>query len=106
MNTQKINNGSTPKGGKDNTKVVLTAAGAATVGAVAGAAFTNLQDGEERSEDIAEKPEKDPQENPATSEKEVDTTVTAKNDSDAENDPNDASSPSAKDNTDKTATKP
>ena len=86
MNTQKINNGSTPKGGKDNTKVVLTAAGAATVGAVAGAAFTNLQDGEERSEDIAEKPEKDPQEDPATSEKEVDTTVTAKNDSDAEND--------------------
>ena len=42
MNTKKIESGSTPKGGKDNTRVVLTAAGAVAVGAVGGAGAASL----------------------------------------------------------------
>lgn len=47
MNTKKLDNGSTPKGGKDNTRVVLTAAGAVAVGAGAGLGASSLMDGEE-----------------------------------------------------------
>ena len=47
MNTKKIDNGSTPKGGKDNTRVVLTAAGAVAVGTGAVLGASSLIDGEE-----------------------------------------------------------
>ena len=54
MNTKKIENGSTPKGGKDNTRVVLTAAGAVAVGAGAGSVITDLLNDKEKPEEKKE----------------------------------------------------
>ena len=56
MNTKKIENESTPKGGKDSTKVVLTAAGAMAVGAGASVIANELlQDNDTLAEKLEEK---------------------------------------------------
>lgn len=75
MNTKKIFNGSTPKGGKDNTRVVLTATGAAAVGAVAGSALTDKNEDEGDIETIEEKQDKDPQEEQLPPKEEDDASV-------------------------------
>lgn len=51
MNTKQINGGNTPKGGKDNTRVILTAAGAVAVGTAAGVAGSTLLGDEGNSPD-------------------------------------------------------
>ena len=70
MNTKKINEGNTPKGGKDNTRVVLTTAGAVAVGTAAGVAGStilrdneNPQDAEEEKENHAEEQAQNEQQN-------------------------------------------
>ena len=72
MNTRQINDENTPKAGKDNTKVVLTAAGAVAVGAATGVAGSVLfgDDGnplnpEEQKEEQGEEQAQNEQQNDA-----------------------------------------
>ncbi len=83
MNTKKVNNNSTPKGGKDNTQTILTSAGLMAVGAGVGtgatlAASTNndeevaLEDAENTQETAQDKTEQQQTENQQTQSEQTD----------------------------------
>ncbi len=74
MNTKKLDNESTPKGGKDNTRVVLTAAGAVVVGAGAGVGASTLLNDDEKPEAEAQEQQNQEQQNQEQSNHETENT--------------------------------